>query len=267
MPTSNYYSPCSTIAPLCQLYTSNVFIPANCAPEGYYSDGVNCYYVTGTSGVVQTVTSCPTTTSTTSSTTTAAPGLCKFIRFVNISDNPLSAPAEGQYQKCTGQPGTFTVSVPFGKVSDPFCVKALPPPIVTSGDMNIEILQAGCPTAPATSTLTFTKYQSGAFTFTLSTPILKNVVISYASVNGYDDSSCTNNVDGDVLSLNELTILALATTGTANGDTALPGVCTRYKKINNIIVNGVTVVNGDTITIGGTVVTIVINTACTFYQP
>lgn len=73
MPASNFYSPCITLAAGCTLYaTFSGGVYSNPVLAGYYSDGTNCFYVTGNSGVIQTKTPCPSPTTTT--TTTPTPG-------------------------------------------------------------------------------------------------------------------------------------------------------------------------------------------------
>jgi len=73
MPASNFYSPCTVLAAGCTLYTTYTGgVYTNPVQPGYYSDGTNCFYVSGTSGVIQTKTTCPPATTTT--TTTPTPG-------------------------------------------------------------------------------------------------------------------------------------------------------------------------------------------------
>jgi hypothetical protein len=264
MPTSLYYTSCLTIAPNCQLFTNSALtIPVS---AGYYSDSVNCFTVTGSSGIVATVAPCP-TTSTTSTSTTATPVTpCQFVRFINTNDNPLSAPANGQYQKCVGQPGFFTVPIPYGQISDPFCIKGGTASVI-NGSAVVQILSSTCPIAPATSTLTFTEYKQGKFKFTLSTAILGNIVITDAEVTGYD-GTCTVVQDSDTIdSTNALTILAQSTTASVSGNSPISVFTSKYRRTNNITINGVSKADGQTITIAGTVVTINISTTCINYIP
>lgn len=58
MPTpSTYYTPCSPIIVGCTLYLNSTF--TTYAPNGYYSDGINVYFVSGNTGSVVEVTNCP----------------------------------------------------------------------------------------------------------------------------------------------------------------------------------------------------------------
>lgn len=61
MPTSTtYYTTCSPIIVGCTLYINPGF--TTFAPNGYYSNGVNVFQVTGGAGVVSNITNCPITT-------------------------------------------------------------------------------------------------------------------------------------------------------------------------------------------------------------
>ena len=45
----------------------------------------------------------------------------------------------------------------------------------------------------------------------------------------------------------------------------MSGLVITYTKLNYIVIDGITLYGGDTITIGGTIVTIVIDGSCTTY--
>lgn len=118
---------------------------------------------------------------------------------------------------------------------------------------------------PATAVLSFTSYNQGVFTFALSAAIPStNVVISAASANGYADAVCGGaSTDTDQIAIGAtLVILAGSTVGTYSSPTPMLSSIPTYKRVNSIDVNGVTKINGQTITIGGTTVTVSISTAC-----
>lgn len=119
---------------------------------------------------------------------------------------------------------------------------------------------------PATANLTFTSYSGGDATFTLSAAIPSTATtISVWSVTGWTDSGCTSS-SGESDSQNaNIVIAAGGTTDTKSGNTAMTATSARYKRGTSITVNGVSKADGETITIGGTTVTVVISSACTVY--
>ena len=118
-------------------------------------------------------------------------------------------------------------------------------------------------TPPATATLTFSPYTGGLFRFTLSVPIFDAVIISDAKVVGSQNTNCTGSDDTDTIdNTNQLIINPGETTSTVIGTNTILNTRQSYRRIDLINVNGLSKDNGDTITIGGTVVTIVINSSC-----
>jgi hypothetical protein len=120
---------------------------------------------------------------------------------------------------------------------------------------------------PATATLTYTSYQSGYFRFTLSSRIYSTSIgISSVSVSGFPNTTCTLPVNESDSAANTVTINPGFTTATQPGSTPMTSNSQRYKRVNSITVNGVIRQDGQPITIGGTVVTIVIDsTTCNVY--
>lgn len=124
---------------------------------------------------------------------------------------------------------------------------------------------------PEFSTLTFDNYENGEFTFTLSNPIYSTaVVISDAFVDGYTSGTvCAGDPDtSDTIDLaNILGIAAGDTTGTMLGNTPLNSITQSYIKGASIVIQGYgTYVDGDTLTIDGTLVTVVISSVCEVYN-
>jgi hypothetical protein len=120
---------------------------------------------------------------------------------------------------------------------------------------------------PATATLTYTSYQSGYFRFTLSSRIYSTSIgISSVSVSGFPNTTCTLPVVESDSTANTVTINPGFTTSTQPGSTPMTASTLRYKRVNSIVVNGVIKTNGTSITIGGTLVSIVIDsTTCEIY--
>lgn len=109
---------------------------------------------------------------------------------------------------------------------------------------------------PETATLTFTQYAGGDFIFDLSVPIPStNVVVTVADVTGSEIAGCALADESDTLA-GPLTIVAGTTNGNASGTTPMTCDIATYLKVNSIVVNGLTKTSGQTITIGGTLVTI-----------
>lgn len=118
------------------------------------------------------------------------------------------------------------------------------------------------PPDPATSTLTFSNYKTGTFFFTLSNAIYStNTTITAADVNGSNGTTCTPVNESDSLA-SFATITSGTTAGSGAGNSPMTCGTHSYRKVNSIVVNGITRTNGQTLTIGGTTVTVVINTAC-----
>jgi hypothetical protein len=122
-------------------------------------------------------------------------------------------------------------------------------------------------TDPATANLTYTSYSSGVFTFTLSSRIYStSISITSVSVSGFPNTTCTLPVVESDSAANTVTINPGSTGATQPGSTPMSCSTLRYKRDISISVNGVTRTNGQTITIGGTLVTIVIDsTTCVLY--
>ena len=120
---------------------------------------------------------------------------------------------------------------------------------------------------PATATLTFTNYQAGSFLFTLSSRIYStSISISGASVNGFANSTCTLPVFETDSAPSVVVINPGFTTATQPGSTSMTCSILRYKRVNSISINGLPRTDGQTMTIGKTLVTIVIdNTTCNNY--
>ena len=120
---------------------------------------------------------------------------------------------------------------------------------------------------PATANLTYTSYSAGAFTFTLSSLIYSTSIgISGASVNGFPNITCTLPVVESDSTTSTVTINPGSIRAIQPGSTPMTASTLRYKRVNSITVNGTTRTNGQTITVGGTLVTIVIDsTTCEVY--
>ena len=86
---TTYYSYCPTLTTSCSLYTDT---SGSTAPDGYYSDGVNCYHL-----VTPPVT--PTTTSTSTPTTTPTPTICPVptLYLTSTSSNDACNQINGQF--------------------------------------------------------------------------------------------------------------------------------------------------------------------------
>ena len=158
-------------------------------------------------------------------------------------------------------------------------------PSVTPSNPNISVTPTPTPTPTkliSNATLTFTGYTADDFTFTLSTRLNTAVVITGAKVRGgiYTPSPTTqcrlSSADQYDYITNQYTatIPAGSTSVTCNGYAGSTGqpwstqnsqTILSYQRDNSLIVNGVTLSNGGVINIGGTQVTIVINTNCTGY--
>lgn len=119
--------------------------------------------------------------------------------------------------------------------------------------------------SPTTSVLTFYNYSAADFDFELSTPMpTTNIVITGASVHGFIPGDCTGGISEiDTINVgNPLTILAGNTGGLVTGNSPMSCSINSWKRVNNIIINGVNKTNGDIIVIDGIFITIIINTSC-----
>lgn len=120
---------------------------------------------------------------------------------------------------------------------------------------------------PPTSTLTFSSYEGGVFTFTLSDAIYStSFMIEAADVEGsttQNDCTAIDSYDSISLFFNPLSILPGQTTASVMGISPFTCDVLSYSKVNSITINGYgTYVDGDTLTIGGTLVTVSIPTTC-----
>ena len=120
---------------------------------------------------------------------------------------------------------------------------------------------------PATANLTYTSYSAGAFTFTLSSLIYSTSIgISGASVSGFPNITCTLPVVESDSTASTVTINPGSIRAIQPGSTPMTASTLRYKRVNSIRVNGIIRTNGQTVTVGGTLVTIVIDsTTCEVY--
>jgi hypothetical protein len=128
---------------------------------------------------------------------------------------------------------------------------------------NTQTFIAGDPTS---ATLTFANYSpgTGLFYFQLDKPIPStDIVISYASVRGYDDAFCGNMVKTDIMRSN-ITIPAGSTTANGGNGSGMSGLgVIKIRLGTTITVNGVSLNNGSpTVTVGGTAVIASINSSC-----
>jgi hypothetical protein len=144
---------------------------------------------------------------------------------------------------------------------------AAPIPGSITGDFDITGLLgtfAGIATAgPDVAILSFDEYYGGTFRFELNRSVDNNIVVSAANVTGSIIPGCVLADETDTLS-GPLTITAGSIIGIKAGVTPLGLTITTYKKINSIVVNGLTKTNGDTFTSGTTLITVSIG-GCTTY--
>jgi hypothetical protein len=117
-------------------------------------------------------------------------------------------------------------------------------------------------TDPATAILAFAQYQSGSFIFTLSDRIYTTgFVISQAFVDGATTSDCTGGTT-ETDQLTSDTFPPATLTASLPGDVPMSCSVNSYERRSSFYVNGTEKFDGDTITIGGTLVTINISPAC-----
>lgn len=119
---------------------------------------------------------------------------------------------------------------------------------------------------PTTSTLTFEDYQGGQFSFSLTDALSVPVVITYAGVNGSQVNNCGPYEESDDISGSPITIPAGMNYASGLGNSPMSCFVNSWKREASIVISGIGLVtNGQTVNIGGTIVTIIINTACVDY--
>lgn len=197
---------------------------------------------TTTSGSLTTTTTSPSLTT----TTTLTPADCgTFTLEGGISGRTFN------FTNCDGNPQTV---------------------VVPAGDALSECIQLPYSAAGATyidpcgeSTLTFQYIggnnvdTNGTFSFSLSNPLPANITIAGAGISAYDLGCVT--VQATPSQVGTVTITAGSTVGSTSSNS---NICSdQYARANTIVVNGNSLVNGDTIIIGGLTLNISINTGCT----
>jgi hypothetical protein len=116
------------------------------------------------------------------------------------------------------------------------------------------------PSDPATATLSGT-YYGGTFTFNLSDIIYtQDTTISYASISGFGDGSCTSANAGDSLSSNIVISKGTQTQGSTSGNGFFTDDYFQFD--NSVTVNGQFVSDGGTVSIGNTTVTVYLQLSC-----
>lgn len=119
---------------------------------------------------------------------------------------------------------------------------------------------------PLTSTLTFFSYENGVFTFTLSDAIYStSFLITGATVDGSTTQpDCTlPDVDDNITVFNPISMTAGSTTGSVLGTTPFNCIVQSFSRVNYVVIDGYGIfVDGDTVVIGGTTVTISIPNTC-----
>lgn len=121
---------------------------------------------------------------------------------------------------------------------------------------------------PSLSYLVFDNYESGIFTFTLSSPIYSTpITITSAGVNGFAAADCSGEYNQfDNIGVTSLIINAGANTGSVLGNTPMTPASLSWVRIDSIFIDGYGEFgNGDTLTIDGTLVTVVISNLCSLY--
>ena len=121
---------------------------------------------------------------------------------------------------------------------------------------------------PEFSYLVFDNYESGIFTFTLSSPIYSTAItITSAGVNGFAAADCSGEYNQfDNIGVTSLIINAGANTGSVLGNTPMTPASLSWVRIDSIFIDGYGEFgNGDTLTIDGTLVTVVISNVCSLY--
>ena len=126
---------------------------------------------------------------------------------------------------------------------------------------------------PQETTLTFTSYEGGVypkskFTFFLSNILpIDTLTITSAGIDAYEELNC-NSISSSATDFmaEPAVIIAGGNTATAKGtglNCSNPSApVSKYRRGSSFQVNGTTVNNGNTITIGGVPILIVINSSC-----
>lgn len=144
--------------------------------------------------------------------------------------------------------------------------------VVPAGDATADCIQLPYSAAGATyiapcgeSTLTFQYLggnnddTQGTFLFNLSNPLPSNITIAGAGVSAYDMGCVTVQATPSQVGVGTITA-----GNTSVSRPSSSNICSdQYTRANTIVVNGNSLVNGDTINIGGVTLNISINTGCT----
>jgi hypothetical protein len=137
-------------------------------------------------------------------------------------------------------------------------VSGAPTPITTTTTSTTTIIPP-----PPTSTLTFENYEGGYFIFTLTNALSVPVTITTANVDGSHVNNCGPYEESDDIAGNPITIPAGMNYGSGPGNSPMTCSVNSWKRRSPIVVSGVGVLtNGQTVNIGGTIVTVIINGAC-----
>lgn len=122
---------------------------------------------------------------------------------------------------------------------------------------------------PGFSYLVFDNYESGVFTFTLSNPIYSTAItITAADVNGFEAVDCSgeSNQSDSISGSNAVVIIPGGSIGTSIGTTPMTPASLSWSRVDSIFIDGYGAYNnGDTLTIDGTLVTVIISNVCSLY--
>jgi len=120
--------------------------------------------------------------------------------------------------------------------------------------------------APANAILNV-YYQAGSYGAYLDVALTANVTVYSSStyVQGYSDNSCSIPNDNDTSSAN-LVITAGNTSTTESGNNMMGCFNLRYEFTGQLDVNGTSVADGGSLSIGGTTVTVYYPSVCTVYD-
>lgn len=121
-------------------------------------------------------------------------------------------------------------------------------------------VKVSCPTS-ATSLLTFLFYSAGVFVFNLTDVLSEDLTVSVASVTGSDNDFCGSLTEFDSIVTN-CVIPSGSFSGNGFGGTPMSCDIISWQRDAYIMVNGEFKASGDTIVIGGTIVTISIPSDC-----
>lgn len=139
--------------------------------------------------------------------------------------------------------------------------------IASTGTCNTTTPWSVAPLVQPTSTLSYT-FESGDYYFTLSEPLVDDITINIARVDGHSTSNC--NASEDTANLqNPVTILAGQTSLTHDSGVGEFGGLTYIRLSQSITLGGSygSVVDGGSFTtLSGTLVTFDIDTTCQYYQ-